>query len=192
MKILFLAATAILLASCNNHPAVSDSNTKVTDSTNSAAKQDNPVNGESSAIQGIISGYLTIKNALVNDNSKEAAAAGKTLQSVVAKVDKATLSAEQKKVFDAVADDLKENAEHIGANAGKLDHQREHFEMLSQDVYDLVKAFGTEETLYKTNCPMYNNGKGANWLSESKDVKNPYMGKEMTSCGEVKEELKKK
>jgi hypothetical protein len=192
MKSLFFAATAILLASCNNNPGTSETKNEATNATHSVAKQETLVNGENSSIQGIISGYLAIKNALVNDNSKEAAAAGKNLESAVTQLDKNALSAEQKKAYNAVADDIKENAEHIGDNAGKLDHQREHFEMLSQDVYDLVKAFGTQETLYKANCPMYNNGKGANWISETKEIKNPYMGKEMPNCGEVKEELKKK
>jgi hypothetical protein len=37
---------------------------------------------------------------------------------------------------------------------------------------------------------MYNNGKGASWLSETKEVKNPYMGKSMPTCGTLKEEIK--
>ena len=34
-------------------------------------------------------------------------------------------------------------AEHIGENPDKLEHQREHFVMLSKDIYDLVKTFGS-------------------------------------------------
>lgn len=61
-----------------------------------------------------------------------------------------------------IADDAMEHSEHIGANAGKLEHQREHFEMLSKDVFDLVKDFGTGgQTLYKDFCFMYNDGKCA-------------------------------
>jgi hypothetical protein len=37
---------------------------------------------------------------------------------------------------------------------------------------------------------MYNDGKGANWLSETKEIANPYLGKSMPTCGSVKEELK--
>ncbi len=58
-----------------------------------------------------------------------------------------------------IADDAMEHSEHIGANAGKLEHQREHFEMLSKDVFNLVKDFGTGgQTLYKDFCFMYNDG----------------------------------
>ncbi|MDQ6756917.1 MAG: DUF3347 domain-containing protein, partial [Bacteroidota bacterium] len=43
---------------------------------------------------------------------------------------------------------------------------------------------------YKDFCPMYNNNKGAIWLSEVKDIKNPYLGKKMPTCGNMKEEIK--
>ena len=101
-----------------------------------------------------------------------------------------SLSASRKKIFIEIADDATEHSEHIGNNAGKLEHQREHFEMLSKDMYDLVKAFGGGQSLYKDFCPMYNNNKGAFWLSETKEIKNPYLGKAMPTCGTMKEEIK--
>ena len=89
------------------------------------------------------------------------------------------LTAAQKKTYEDVEADAREHAEHIGANGGNIAHQREHFELLSKDIYDLVKAFGGGQVLYKDFDPMFNNGKGAFWLSETKEIKNPYMGKAM-------------
>lgn len=106
------------------------------------------------------------------------------------KVDQSVMTDEQKKKYTDIADDLKENAQHINENAGNIAHQREHFEMLSKDMEDLVKIFGGGQPLYKDFCSMANDGKGASWLSETKEIKNPYMGKEMPTCGELKEELK--
>lgn len=40
------------------------------------------------------------------------------------------------------------------------------------------------------NCPMFEGDKGGSWLSISKDIKNPYFGDMMLSCGEVKKEIK--
>ena len=57
-------------------------------------------------------------------------------------------------------------------------------------MYDMVKAFGGGQLLYQDFCPMYNNQKGAAWLSETKEIKNPYLGKKMPTCGSVKEEIK--
>jgi predicted S18 family serine protease len=142
------------------------------------------------SINEIVAGYLNVKNALASDNGKEAATAGKEIVNAMNKLDKASLTAEQKKVYEDVEDDAKEHAQHISTNADKIDHQREHFDMLSQDMYDLVKTFGAGQTLYKDFCPMYNNNKGAAWLSETKEIKNPYLGKKMSDCGSIKEEIK--
>jgi hypothetical protein len=127
---------------------------------------------------------------LAKDNGKEAAAAGDAIVAVLAKADTKSLSKEQLKSYIDIADGLKENAEHIGANAGKIEHQREHFEMLSKDLEDLIKAFGNGgQTLYKDFCPMANDGKGAIWISEVKEIKNPYLGGKMPTCGSVKETI---
>ncbi len=37
---------------------------------------------------------------------------------------------------------------------------------------------------------MANDGKGAIWLSEVKEIKNPYLGSKMPDCGSVKETIK--
>ncbi|MBK7381063.1 MAG: DUF3347 domain-containing protein [Ignavibacteriales bacterium] len=134
--------------------------------------------------------YLHLKNALVNDNSKDAAASGKEIVNTMKTLDKSLLTDEQKKIYEDVENDAREHAEHIGENAGKIEHQREHFDILSNDLYDLVKAFGSEKVLYKDFCPMYNDKEGAMWLSEIKEIKNPYYGKKMLTCGSVKEEIK--
>jgi hypothetical protein len=105
-------------------------------------------------------------------------------------VDENALNADQKKVYADVKDDIKEHAEHISTNGNKIAHQREHFDMLSKDMYDLVKVVKPSQTLYHDRCPMYNDGKGATWLSEVKEIKNPYLGKKMPDCGTVQEEIK--
>ena len=102
-----------------------------------------------------------------------------------------SLSQEQMKSYMDIADDIKEHAEHIGANAGKIEHQREHFIMLSKDMADFVKTFGNGgQILYKDFCPMANDGKGANWLSKESVIKNPYYGSQMLSCGKTVETIK--
>lgn len=139
----------------------------------------------------IITGYLQLKNALAKDNGKDAAAAGNAIVATLAKVDMKSLSAKQTNGYIDIANDMKEHGEHIGANAGKIDHQREHFEMLSKDIADFIKTFGNGgQTLYKDFCPMANDGKGAIWISEVKEIKNPYLGSKMPDCGTVKETIK--
>ena len=143
-----------------------------------------------SSLKTVIDHYLHIKNALVNDDGHDAASGGKQMSDAIAKVDKSLFTAEQKKIYDDIEDDLKEHAEHIGKNAKDIDHQREHFIMMSEDVYDLVKAFGGGQTLYHDHCPMADDNKGGMWLSETKEVKNPYFAGKMNECVKVKEVIK--
>ena len=191
MKTLIITAVAaIYLSACSNeNNRLKETTAGTTDTTrievevNKGPDNNNPVNN-------MVSAYLELKNALADDNSKDAAAVGREVQNAIAKAGVASFSADQKKVFGDVKDDAIEHAEHIASNAGNIEHQREHFETLSKDLYDIVKVFETGQTLYQTHCPMYDNNKGANWLSETKEIKNPYLGAKMSTCGEVKEEIK--
>ena len=194
--ILGFAIAASSLVACNNKGA----NTKQTEVKNDAPvasavqkATDTTVTAATVAFPAkeIIAGYLQLKNALAKDNGKDAAAAGNAIVATLATIDMKSLSKEQMKSYMDIADDLKEHAEHIGANAGKIEHQREHFVMLSKDVADLIKTFGNGgQTLYKDYCPMANDGKGATWISELKEIKNPYQGSKMLTCGSVKETIK--
>ncbi len=152
--------------------------------TNTAAVAQTPF-----SINEIISNYLTLKNALTKDDAKGAGVAGKTLYATFNAVNVNSIDAKLKKEYVDIADDAKEHAEHIGANADKLEHQREHFVMLSKDINDLIKTFGTKQKLYQDFCPMANDGKGAIWISEVKDIKNPYQGTKMLTCGSMKKAL---
>lgn len=138
----------------------------------------------------LYSHYTHLTFALSGDDDKEAVSAAKGILASFPKIDKNGFSDEQKKEFAELEASIREHAEHIADNAGKIDHQREHLDIMSTDFYDLLKDFGTPKPVYKVFCPMYNDKKGAFWLSDSREVKNPYYGKEMLSCGEVQEEIK--
>lgn len=196
MKTFFITTiAAISFSACNSSSTTSKGTSAVGSDT--AVSQTAQTQGSATEtksnntpISAITTAYLQIKNGLANDNGSDAASGGKAFNEALAKIDKGSMSAEQKKTFEDIADDAKEMAEHIGTNAGKIEHQREHFDMLSKDMYDLVKTFGAGQPLYQDSCPMYNNNKGAIWLSETKEIKNPYMGKKQLTCGSVKGELK--
>ncbi|RKD16339.1 hypothetical protein BCY91_05575 [Pelobium manganitolerans] len=142
------------------------------------------------SIAPIVNDYLSLKNALVSDDDKAAASAGRKLLATLNKMDMNAVPADKHKKYMDITEDAKEHAEHIDKNVGNILHQREHLAMLSEDLKDLISLFGTSKPMYKVFCPMFNDNKGAFWLSDSREVKNPYYGKEMLSCGEVKEEIK--
>ncbi|TDD97879.1 DUF3347 domain-containing protein [Flavobacterium cellulosilyticum] len=141
------------------------------------------------SIKELISNYLTLKNALTKDDTRGAADAGNVLYATFNKVNSNSIDATLKAGYLDIAEDAKEHAEHIGNNSGKIEHQREHFVMLSKDMNDLIKTFGAGQKLYQDFCPMADDGKGAIWISEIKEIKNPYLGSKMPKCGVIKEEL---
>lgn len=196
------AVMAIIAVSCNQSSNKNNEQSTVTSDVPAVQEPSKENDSETStdneaiakagnfSISPIITDYLTLKNALVSDDDKAAANAGKALLATFNKVDMNTIPADKHKEYMDIADDAKEHAEHIGDNVGNIAHQREHLAVLSEDVKDLIALFGTSKKLYQDHCPMFNDGKGAIWLSESKEIKNPYYGSEMLTCGNVQQELK--
>ena len=74
--------------------------------------------------------------------------------------------------------------------APNLEMQRTHFAAMSNEMIDLIKKTGTSKgEIYVDYCPMALNDKGAYWLSVNKEIRNPYFGDKMLTCGEVKETI---
>ena len=147
---------------------------------------------QSKSASAIIDNYLALKDALVQDDSKNAASIGKKLFDAFAKFDISAQAKQQQKELTEIIEDASEHAEHISENSKDIGHQRKHFEILSKDIKDLVIITGSDRTLYQSFCPMYNNNKGGAWLSNSKEIKNPYFGSKMLKCGSVQQEIKLK
>lgn len=129
--------------------------------------------------QEVINHYLTLKDALVATDEGAAQTAGNQLLATLNNI-----NSQQAEIKDIVAD-AKEHAEHIGKSG--MEHQREHFKMLSKDMIDLVEITGASTKLYQQHCPMYDGG--GDWLSANKEIKNPYYGSKMMSCGKVQKEF---
>lgn len=129
----------------------------------------------------LINAYLELKNALVNDDQSGAASAAKKILETLP-----SIQSNQEEGSDII-EDIKEQAEHISKS--EIEHQREHLQMLSEDMKDLIKIMGADRELYVAFCPMANDGQGAIWISEIKEIKNPYYGKEMLTCGSIKQIL---
>jgi hypothetical protein len=142
---------------------------------------------KNSATSAIIDSYLLIKNALVEDNKSGAAKGGEMMLTAFSNFDMTKLTEAQHKEYMEIIEDAKEQAEHIIKSP--IDHQREHFENLSVDINDLIDLLGTDKTLYQSKCPMAGDGKGAIWLSEYKEIKNPFFGSKMISCGSVQKQI---
>lgn len=119
--------------------------------------------------------YLNVKDALVASNTDEAKKAAGELEKALkgVKGSAAALAATTKLV----------------ATTG-LDEQRMAFSTVSNEITTLVKGGQLSTgTLYLEYCPMANGNEGAYWLSNEKQIKNPYFGNKMLKCGSVKETI---
>ncbi|MBD3660738.1 MAG: DUF3347 domain-containing protein, partial [Arenibacter algicola] len=68
--------------------------------------------------------------------------------------------------------------------------QRVYFKSLSKNMFEVIKDSKSETPVYYQFCPMADGGKGANWLSLEEDIRNPYYGSQMLSCGKTIETIK--
>ncbi|MEJ7644806.1 MAG: DUF3347 domain-containing protein [Chryseolinea sp.] len=119
--------------------------------------------------------YVHLKDALVASKSDEAKKAASALQKSLASLSNAKKATE--------------SASKIAATAS-LEEQRKEFSTLSNEMTSLVKASKLSKgSIYLEFCPMANNNQGAYWLSNEKQIKNPYFGDAMLKCGSVKETI---
>ncbi|RYZ83319.1 MAG: DUF3347 domain-containing protein, partial [Moraxellaceae bacterium] len=140
-------------------------------------------------LSSVYANYFSVKDALVKNDSKTAATKATALQKSITAVPMDKMSSAQHDVWMKVYKALQTDAGKI-AGTTKLEQQRANFAALSGNMQQLVKAFNPDGTVFVQHCPMYNNNKGANWLSREKTIKNPYYGSAMLSCGSTVETIK--
>lgn len=133
--------------------------------------------------------YFLVKEALVKTDATTSSVKATELGKAIKAVEMVELSTEEHSIWMNVMKDLTAYAEKI-ATTKDVAKQREAFALLSKSMYELARISKQETPVYYQHCPMYNNGKGANWLSKEETVKNPYYGAQMLTCGSVQETLK--
>jgi copper chaperone CopZ len=143
---------------------------------------------EVNQLKSVFDNYFALKDALVKSDGNLASANAKELLNALNAVQMNKLSKEEHTVWMKVMKDLKFDTEHI-EETKDVGHQRDHFNTLSDNMYQLLKVSKQETPTYYQHCPMANNGKGANWLSKENAVKNPYYGSKMLTCGKTIETI---
>lgn len=185
MAIAFVSLTAMSCIDSKKGESKDTMNSEMDHDNMGASNDMMASDSQNSDSKQVVADYMKLKDALVADSKDEAAKAGKKLEGTLNSFNESSYTAEQQKELKDIISDAKEHAEHIGKS--EMDHQREHFKTLSKDITDMVVITGTETTLYQQFCPMYD--KGSAWLSMSKDIKNPYYGSKMLTCGKVQKEI---
>lgn len=130
-----------------------------------------------------LTAYYGLKDALVASDAGKAKTQAATLSSALAKLEANKLS-----VADQRALTIAKTKAAAISKATEVEGQREAFELLSTSMIALTKATKPAKA-YVQFCPMAAGGKGASWLSDKREIRNPYYGDKMLKCGSVKEEI---
>lgn len=138
-------------------------------------------------LTSFVQSYLSIKDALVKTNAQETQKAISQAKASLAKVDMKLLEGQAHNIWMDLLKTMQGSLDKI-AQTADVEEQRKHFESLSDNLIEAVEYFGVvENTIYRQYCPMAFRDKGAYWLSGEKEIRNPYFGDMMLTCGEVKE-----
>jgi hypothetical protein len=121
-------------------------------------------------LTAIFTEYVGLKTALINTDATAATAAASDLMTAFANhgVDEFAMAAAQKIV-----------------DTNDIEAQRSAFVGITNAVEDILKDALESGTVYKQYCPMAFKNTGAYWLSESKEIANPYFGDKMYRCGRI-------
>lgn len=138
-------------------------------------------------ITAVVDVYFEIKNALVNSDLEAAKTASGDLENAISKVDRQLLESKAHDHWVALEGNLSSDAAEM-EETQNLETMRQYFATVSENIIAMTESFGLEkEKVYKDYCPMAFNDQGAYWLSEMEEIRNPYYGDAMLSCGEVRD-----
>lgn len=153
------------------------------------------------SISNVVFSYLDIKAAFVDADSIKAKSSGAKFISMIDSLKIEDLKKDTTVILATVQaqiNDLKTNAAAM-VKEPNLTEMRQDFRMVTENFYPLLKTIRYEgQKLYLQNCPMaFGEGRDANWLSNTEEIVNPYLGKHhpefkgtMLHCGTIVDTIK--
>jgi Cu(I)/Ag(I) efflux system membrane fusion protein len=135
--------------------------------------------------------YLELQNALASDDSEAAKEKAERLNKAVKEVDMNLLGGGARTVWVEALKKVNTGLSQI-LKAGDLEGFRSGFEPLSVGLAEAIYHLGLDRhgSVFELYCSMAFDDKGAMWLQEDEDIRNPYFGAAMLQCGEVRRRIK--
>ena len=156
---------------------------------NETAMQDTISKETINPLAEVYTAYFGLKDALIMNDGITASGKAKELFKAIDKVAMDKMTSEKHVVWMKYMTKLSYDAEHI-KGVTETEHQREHFSSLSKNMFEVMKVIKPAYLVYYDHCPMYNDGKGGDWISKESSIKNPFYGSQMLTCGKIVETLK--
>ncbi len=126
-------------------------------------------------VADVYQNYINLKTALVNTDAGQTSKEATELMTSLANI--------------GVEEDVLLAANQI-LDATDVEVQRRAFVAVTTAVEKMIEGKIESGVVYKQYCPMAFDFKGGFWLSNSKEINNPYFGDKMLKCGKVDSEIK--
>jgi membrane fusion protein, copper/silver efflux system len=140
--------------------------------------------------QVAVDAYIIMKDAFVASDPIEVEKNAQKVKTALGSVNMGLLEGDAHLNWMKQLNQMNADIEQI-VSSKDIEQQRAIFAEFSNALYASIKLFGLQHgTLYYQYCPMANGDSGAFWLSSIEEIKNPYFGEAMLSCGETRETLK--
>ena len=140
--------------------------------------------GFSSDFNEALPSYLKMKDALVESDAGQVSNFAKATSKKLKEISTSDLGKMEKQHLTKSIEML----DAIATNEN-LENQRAHFVILNENIVPIAMNIENSTNYYVQKCPMANNNKGAVWLSTEEEIRNPYYGDAMLTCGSVIDSL---
>lgn len=194
-----IALCTTFLLSCNGKKEETTSENKKEDSHEHASGSTAPEQASKPAFEvdgkfreqlsAVFTSYVTMKDALVGSDASKVKAEAANTSSALANVDMKLLTGAAHNDWMTYVAPMEKSLKEM-ASSDDLEAQRKSFSSVSENLYKSIKAFGLSgDQAFYEYCPMAFNNEGAYWLSSNDQIRNPYFGDKMLTCGQVVEKL---
>lgn len=143
------------------------------------------------SIAASLDAYYSLKDAFVKSDTALVNPAASAFAEKIAAVDMTTAKADTTLVETAqqYQQTVTTESKNIVTAAG-IDAKRKAFQATSDALFDLLRIVRySGSKVYQQHCPMAFENAGANWLSSTNEIRNPYFGAKMLECGEVRDSV---
>ncbi|MCJ7525755.1 MAG: efflux RND transporter periplasmic adaptor subunit [Candidatus Aminicenantes bacterium] len=133
-------------------------------------------------VDRVAQAYFSIQDALSRDALENAQKAAANLLNEMAVADMKLLKGEAHMDWMKLEAGIKTSTQDL-KSAKDIEGARTSFDKLTEPVTTAITEFGGGKTaVYRFHCPMAFDNKGAYWLQDHRQTRNPYFGASMLTC----------
>jgi Cu(I)/Ag(I) efflux system membrane fusion protein len=138
-------------------------------------------------LNGVYEATIPLKEAFIESDLAKVNVEADHVIKALGNVNAELLGTEAHQIWMENLMDIAHLASKMKSNTS-LEDARQNFALYNKALYRSFKFLGHEgKPIYYQYCPMAFDNKGAYWLSDTKEIRNPYLGDKMMTCGSTKE-----